>query len=65
MMVDLVQNIESDGFALAHDVLTNSQVKNLIALIETAIVVENKHGGIRDIIDSVPQLREVSRIRDL
>lgn len=60
-MLDLLR-FEEDGFTITEPVLSPSQVASLISLIEQNITVDSKRGGVRDIMDLLPELKAVAHL---
>lgn len=58
-MID-IQQFEREGFAMTPSLLSSDELAKLIALIETHALPEPKRGGVRDIMNRIPELRAVA-----
>lgn len=58
-MLDM-QQFEREGFAMTPSLFTPAEIARLIAPIETHASSEPKRGGIRDIMQRLPELRAVA-----
>jgi ectoine hydroxylase-related dioxygenase (phytanoyl-CoA dioxygenase family) len=58
-MLDLIQ-FEDLGYAITEPILTPTETADLISLIEQNTITDEKRGGIRDIMQRLPELQQIA-----
>jgi ectoine hydroxylase-related dioxygenase (phytanoyl-CoA dioxygenase family) len=58
-MID-IERFEREGFFMRPSLLTSTESKSLIQELERSTSTENRRGGVRDVMDSVPALQAVA-----
>ncbi len=59
-MIDLGQ-FEREGFAMEPSLLTSAEISELIVLLDAAARHESKRGGVRDVMDLVPEIHAIAQ----